>query len=752
MSVHKRAHKIVTDLEKQRIFKTEEIFEHLRASNITTSNEMLDVFDAMTTHELMFSLFIRENLINYADSSSKFIRLVVRIAQMESLGHTLHGLGKLYEKDPDIAIFLCKNLQNLDEYKVALALSYILGGIGYVKPQKLFEIIDSNKNPTVNNKISYAHALRSVDQAQKPPKRFVDLLISYACSDDKNLRRHAVGTLMIWLNNMRKVQKFLISYARQNDENKDNVLEYVISIEDNEDFCIHILKICSNADAPQLINKVGMTLRIIAPKRPIEVLTIVRKWCRRQEAYFNPASMCVVGDIEKNNINEIEEFLLKWIKTEKNKITCLFRLPGIMIEIYREKPNDLIKLLSKIDHTEKKKSQLIIKTLQKFLSEKLVESKKITGRTSQDPKQLKSLLEDVEFFNSCDQILMRIVNHGNLEIFPDRAIDNRILKTLALVDAVKFGEKKTEPSVIKKSLKHFPNIVSFFGEGKLIRLIDKKPAHPFVRLLARASVSEYHVKRILRRRDQQKDLWRRETMLLAARLRHYPTSVLCDMDASFAKIGEKEQGRKRLRDGMLDENDFYPTLTELNVYARFSGKYPIQLHPTVGDKKLDAKVIIDDTTCLFEIYTPEEDIMSKYVRTTYHKKNKAKKKILDKLNQLKAANSLNLPVILIIDRTIAVDYDDMDITDSLLGPYQVVLEIDKKSSNIVGEYVSRNKKSTISQESTHGKVISAVMLIKRDIRQDSWEIKLEGNYYSQPGAAIPISEKLVKKITDALFE
>ena len=345
--MHKRIHKIVADLEKRRIFKTEEISEHLQSSNIVTSNEMLDVFDAMAKHGLMFSSFIRENLVNYASSSDKFIRLVVKIAQMESFGHVLHSLGNLYEKDPNVAVFLCKNLQNLDDYKVALVLSYILGGIGHVEPQKLFEIIDSNQNPTTNNRISYACALRSVNQEQKLPKRFIDMLISYACSDDKNLRRHTVNTLMIRLNNIRKVQRFLISYTRQSDENKDNVLECVVCIENNEEFHIHILEICSNTDAPQLIHEVGMALRFVAPKHPIEVLTIVKKWCRRQETHFSSASMLAVGDIGKGNISEIEKFLLKWIKAEKNKITCLFRLPNIIVEIYSKKPNNLPRLLSK---------------------------------------------------------------------------------------------------------------------------------------------------------------------------------------------------------------------------------------------------------------------------------------------------------------------------------------------------------------------------------------------------------------------
>ena len=717
---------------------------------------MMDVFDVMTRNAFFVNMFIADNLANYADKSERFTNLVVKISRIENSRYALHRLGKLYEVNPSVAIFLYEKLQEANEYGVALTLGFILGGVGHVNPQKLFDTIDSNKNPTTSNKISYACALASIEQTRRPPKRFVDMLISYACSDDKDLRHHAVYALTVWLKNMRKVQRFLISYARQSDENKSNVLRCVSYIKDNEEFCIHLLKACSNTDTPQIIHEIGGALRIIAAKRPIEVLAMVKKWCKKKETHFKSASVWAVGDAGKGSIDEIEKFLLQWIRTERSQKTCLFRLPSIIVEIYEDRASDLIRLLSKIDYTEKKKSQLIVKTIQKFLSDGYEESKETTKRTRQDQKQ-KSLPErfnesDLIFLESCDQILMAIANHQQLEIFRDPTIEDPVLRTLELADKVEHGKKKVGSFAIKKSLKCFPNIVSFFGQSKLNQLIEQKPSHPLVRLLAHVSVSERHVTRILKRIEREKEPRRRESMLIGAMSQRYPGYVLCDMDASLEMLGKNEQGRTGLRNGMLDEKNFHPTLMELNVYARFKRTYSTRLHPVVGNNILDVEVVIDGTRCLFEIYTPKEDNVCKYVRSAHHKKNKVRGKIHDKLErQLKATSGLNLPVILIIDNSDGAPVDCMDISDSLFGTYKWTLVMDKKSKEIVNEYGSRDKKSAISQESAYGNVISAIMLVTRGMNQSGMKIESGGGIVHNPGATVPISKELLEKITVSLF-
>jgi len=731
----KRASQIVAELRERKLYNDEEILDYLKSVNITESKDMLKIIDAMLKNEPYYNFFIGNNFVNYAEPTEKFFDLVVRLSRIDRFGYDVSNLGKLYEDNPNTVNFLYEKLKQLDEYKIALTVGYILGGIGHIELQKLWDIIDANKKPTINEQISYACALYRVSQDKKIPKRFVDLLISYATSDEKNLRHHAIGVLMIWFNDVRRIQTFLIKYAKYDDENKELVLRNVSPIiRQNPELCFRLLKICSGTEDNNLIHRVAMDLGILAPQYPIEVLTILRKWCKARGFHFGQWPGWAANEAGKGDINKIEKFLLDWIGREKNGITFQFHLPHIIDEIYKGKDLELMRLLKKVDFKYKKKAMMIVKTLEESLSE-----------------GFRKIGRDESFLKYCDLLLMKIAKHQDLELDVDPKITNPVIKTLALVQAVDHGKKKINPSDIKKSLRYFPNIVSFFGKNKLDKLIEQNSNHPLVKILSRVPVSNDHVKRVVKRIDKQDELWQKAWMLHAVKGRFYPASLLHDVDASLEMLGKKEQGISRLRDGLLDENDFFQTLIELNVYARFKKKYPTELQPTVGNNKLDTKVVIDGINCLVEIYTPKEDIRLKYVRTAHSMENKVKKGIIAKLEkQLKAAEGLGNPVILIIDRSHGASVDDIEITDSLFGTYQWTMMMDKEKGEIVKEYATR-KKDSISQMSPYGKVISAVILLNREMDDADLKVKLYGKTFPNPWAAVPLNEEMVTKIENTLL-
>ncbi len=283
MLTKKRANEIVAELREQKLHDDEEILEHLKSSNITESKDMLKIIDAMLQHEPYYNFFIGNNFVNYAEPNKKFFDLVVRLSRIDRFGYDVSYLGKLYKNNPDTANYLYEKLKELDEYKIALTVGHLLGGMGFVDPQKLWDVIDANKKPTINEQISYACAIYTVSQNNKVPKRFVDLLLLYSNSDEMNLRHHAISTLMIWFNDVKRIQTFLIRYVKQSDENKNLVLRNVTPIiKKNTEFCLKILKVCSNTTDNNLTHGVAMDLGHIAPTYPVEVLTILRKWCKKK--------------------------------------------------------------------------------------------------------------------------------------------------------------------------------------------------------------------------------------------------------------------------------------------------------------------------------------------------------------------------------------------------------------------------------------------------------------------------------------
>ncbi len=737
MLTKKEAKRIVAELWERKLLDEKEVSDYLKSVGISDSKDMLIIIDAMLDNKQYPEFFVSENFTKYVASNKKSLNMVLKLCRMEHFGYHVSSLGKLYSENPETLFYLYKHLKKTDEYNVALAVGYMLGGMARIKPQNLWDIIDGNKNPTINEKISYACALYSMGNDQKTPKRFIDLLISYANDNEKNLKHHASGALMIWYNDLKRIQKFLISFARQSDENKSLVLRNATIISKrNEEFSIKILKVCSDATDDHLIHGVGLELGHIAPKHPIVVLKILRKWCKKRRFHLGQWPKWAAEQAGKGDIKKIEKFLLEWINKEKNGITMQFHLPHILDEIYKGKDSDLLRLLKKIDFRHKRNATLIVKTMEESLSE-----------------GFRKIERNESFLNACNAILMKIAEHQELEVHVEPAATTEpVMYTLALVSSVNHGKKKIPSSEIKKNLKYFPNVVLFFGKSRLEKLIEKKPFHPLVKILSRVPVSDDHVKRMLKRIDKQDELWQKGMMLHAVKGMYYPASLFYDMDASFAMFTENEQGRASIRDGMLDENSFFQTLIELNVSARFKKRYPTVLQPPIcGNNKLDVAVDIDGSLCLFEIYSPKEELRMKYVRTVHSMKNKAKSRILTKLErQLKSAEGMGHPVVLIIDKSDGASVDEIEIGDSLFGTYQWTLMMDKENGEIVKEYATR-KKDSISEVSPYGKVISAVILLKREMDDNDLKVKLYGQTFLNPGASVQISKEMVKKIESTLF-
>lgn len=136
-------------------------------------------------------------------------------------------------------------------------------------------------------------------------------------------------------------------------------------------------------------------------------------------------------------------------------------MPHIIEEVYKGKDPELMRFLKKVDFRHKNKTKLITETLKISLS-----------------KGFNDIERSKSFLNSCNAILMKIAKHQKLEIYVEPAATTEpVMYTLALIDSVDSRKKKISSSEIKKNLKYFPNIFSFFGKRRLENLIEKKPSH-----------------------------------------------------------------------------------------------------------------------------------------------------------------------------------------------------------------------------------------------------------------------------------
>lgn len=728
------AKKIVEELHSKRIFDEQKINDFLKSSGkVSTKLDWIRILTLMISDKFSFIFYIGKKIVDCAIDDPEYVDLIVRLSYNDKFLFDLSKLVELYDKDHVAAEFVYKKLFDIIDEKNAIAIGYIIGGMGHTNPKKLFKIIDTStqSNP---HKIAFLFGLQIASEKQKLPRKFLDFIIAGTKSDNPRVKQIAINTLVWRFSSVKKIQKIVKNLAKKDDYNKILIAQVAGSLRSNERYVMDLLLECSKTDNANVADAVALSLGRLAPKFPTECLSILKKWTRNTKFSHRSYTDWFIEEIGKGDIEKIESFALDWINSEKNYIITNFHLPDIICSIYENREEDLIKLLKKLDYKKYRMPTLILKILEKYLSE----GYKKTHRTD-------------FFVSECNRLLMDISSHQSLDAQLDASINNPVIQTLALIHAIEVKEKRPDVQLAIKNLDNFSNIVSFLGKKTLVDLIKQKPKHPLVWYLANAHVTKSQISRKLNKVKKAKGDLQKSFILRSARELAYPFSMLADIDASLFMIGKNEQGRSRIKDGLLDAHDFYQTLIELNVVSRLKKKYSVLMQPKLGKNFLDAKADVENQDCLIEIYSPKEDIRLEHVRTAHGMDNKAKKSILSKINsQIKSAAGQNLPVVLVIDKTHGRSMGEEDIIDSLYGSLQFTWVTDKKTGKLIRSYASRASDS-ISKASPYGNLVSAVVLLSREFDGNDFRIKLYGKIFPNPNALVPLSENIIKKIEEVLF-
>ena len=93
---------------------------------------------------------------------------------------------------------------------------------------------------------------------------------------------------------------------------------------------------------------------------------------------------------------------------------------------------------------------------------------------------------------------------------------------------------------------------------------------------------------------------------------------------------------------------------------------------------------------------------------------------------------------------------EYDITNALFGTEQWTILFDKKTGKEVKSYTTRADDS-IGRRLEYGKVISAIMIVRRYVDQQDLRVKLYGKTILNPYAKIQLDEKSIKEIEMMLF-
>jgi hypothetical protein len=229
---------------------------------------------------------------------------------------------------------------------------------------------------------------------------------------------------------------------------------------------------------------------------------------------------------------------------------------------------------------------------------------------------------------------------------------------------------------------------------------------------------------------------------------YWGSALLNYLNLIFSKLKSKS-GFNNMLINLMNPEQFFDTISELEFNGYFSGRYVLGLEPKIEYspnkfKKLDSKIKISNRNIYFEILTPKMTKLLIKSKTAIDLPNRSKNKFLDKLDkQLNPIrNKIKSPLILVVNGSYS-DIDEFDIENSLLGENQITLVFNKKSGETVNTYTTRKENSLVDKK-PDASCISGVLFYRRYVRP--WGIEFRKNIIFNKKADYPLTAKEYKAL------
>ena len=740
MSNNMKIKQLAQQIASKRIHEDKEINDRIDKSNlIKTKPEKIIFLKEYAKRYPYPNNYINNELLSCATPTKKFSDFIIWLVKKDP--YLLHRdvLNKIYNHDKKTFEKLWKELSKSKDDVICATLGLILGGMGREDPKQLFELITQKKIV----EFVLVEAIRDISFEREIPDEIISIILSYTNSKNDDLKFNAIHLLVNRFHKNPKIFKKIIQLAKTDDKTKDLVAKSSASISrDYPDNALLLLQQCAKTYNQNLIlNSVSTYLGFVTMHCPMECLVILKNWMRK----FGNAIMGVninfiaeqIGKSKKINFNDIEKFLLKWINTlcmqnkPENEI-LEFALPHLIDQIYNDNKLALFTLIEKIDYKQKKKKDVIVRIIETFFSNSYEEI----------PKQLNT---------DCYGLLEKIAKHYDFDTTLEKNLPSPTMETLALVRNIRLSKKSIDPTSTKKNLDQFPNIIKFLTKRKLCNLIDKQRNHPLALLLSRSKITKKAFKQIVEMIEKTDDDNYTNRLVHVLIGKYHSHIILADLDQILSDI--KPEGTKEIKSLLLNEG-FSGVLTQLNIYSKFKKEYDVTLEPQLKRKKVDLCVKIEEQDYYFELYQPKSPQRQEleYMNTaSLADKRKHKSKIIHKFeDQLADTIHLESPVILVIDNE-HVSTTNLEIMDLLNGTMKFVMTVDNKKQEINPKLYTRRENDSFNEQVKNGNLLSAAILLNRDIDHSNLKVRLQGKIYENPGAKFPIDERILKKIEDSLF-
>lgn len=439
---------LVDEIRNKRLFSDDKITEFLDSESLDSSDK-IKLFKEMASDHTFDYNFIQHHVLEVLSDDDEFIDLLLILADKIAY-YSLGRLDQVYSRSPELAMTLYEKLCIIGGARIPAPITYLLTGIVKNNHEKFFQTIDfSSSDPYIT--IGQIEALRIASLTCKIPKLHIDKMISETDNSNDTIRFAALHFLLTANIDDKDASMKLVDLAKSASQ---DVKRYVarnsyILCKNKPDLALDLLSILSESDDPALLNEITQSLGSIAHKYPIECLRIVRRWSSKDELRNKIGLSWVPEQIGKGDAQSVESFLLEWVDEEENVLVIMFDLPTLLRDIYSKNDKKrLIDLLAKIQLKDDKRLAVLTKALEMILSEEY----------NKHPRNQEFVDKSYDFV--CAVAQSRGIPHSLIE----PRLNDKLMRTLAIVDSLDKPQRKVDFNVVKSNLKYCPNVISLLGQ------------------------------------------------------------------------------------------------------------------------------------------------------------------------------------------------------------------------------------------------------------------------------------------------
>ncbi len=625
--------------------------------------------------------FVAHKLPEIASTSDDFIAFIVKLTR--KIGNDMSGsmistaLINIGENEPELGHALFERMISADG-KLAYTAGFVLGGVGAKEPNKVIEAAEcalAGGNPFLRACIirSLGITLRSQEKINKSSQIF-RIIKRLSWQTEEKIAQIELVRLYFELDRFdpRTSNKHLMRMAELGTpEIRSAIARYLIPYRlSYSGVEMKLIELCSHEEQEYVLSELVLPLAQIGRRFPEESLAIVHRWIK-EDKYFKIRSIdWLLQEIGKGDLVKCIQTVEYWIKDE-NEERFLFFVPIVLGEMCKSNYLELLNFLENWHKIDDKFLRIMLKTMKEVL-------------TYAYDKEDYGPLVDKSLF-----LLQLIAQRRGVDY--DKIIKgetDEIFQCLRIAEELGFERPALDYKVIQGNIKKYPRLEEFLGV-KWLRDAEMRVdmTHPLLTYLSRSKPDFGNV-------------------------------FLTHLDGLMINISPREKGASNLKGGLRNEDEFWQTVSEIEITGTLRRRCQVEIEPEVNGKYLDLRVRLDHQEILIEVINPDKFKPLRFLARAVVIPNRARGKIFEEFKRHiePVKDKINLPVIIVLDVGRS-EINHRSVEDYLDGTPQFTLVRRKDTGEIVRTYESRAEDS-MSQLQPSMNLISAIMCYRTALSND----------------------------------